>query len=149
MVSKLLETIENLSSGKNYNIYNTTTTNNSCNNDSEIPRSKITHLVPPQWDILSTTSDKTITSDNEISISVLPSISIEEQLREARLQKDVQFKKMLEEKPDTYPPNTCALMDDSILNGVIERNLSNYLKFKVRKFHEATVDKLRHHAQPK
>ena len=105
--------------------------------------------MPPQWDILSTTSDTTITSDDEISISVVPSISIEEQLREARLQKDVQFKKRLEEKPDTYPPNTCVLMGDSILNGVIERNLSNYLTFKVRKFHEATVDDLPHHAQPK
>ena len=48
MISKLLETIENLSSNKNYNKYSTTATNNSCNNDFEIPRSKNTHLVPPQ-----------------------------------------------------------------------------------------------------
>ena len=38
MISKLLETIENLSSNKNYNNCNTFATNNSFNNDSEIPR---------------------------------------------------------------------------------------------------------------
>ena len=92
MISKLLETIENLSSNKNYNKYSTTATNNSCNNDFEIPRSKNTHLVPPQWSILSTTSDTTATSDNGRSINVIPSISTEEQLREVRLQKDVRFK---------------------------------------------------------
>ena len=85
MISKLLEIIENLNSNKKYNHYNTTTTSNSCNNDSEIPRSKNTHLAPPQWDVLSTTSDATATSDNGRSIHVIPSISIEEQLREVRL----------------------------------------------------------------
>ena len=29
------------------------------------------------------------------------------------------------EKVDTYPLNICVLTDDSILNGVIENNLSN------------------------
>ena len=157
MIAKLLETIENLSSNKNHNNCNTATTNNSFNNDSKTPRPKDTHLAPPKWDILSTTSDTTTTSDNERSISVIPGISIEEQLREVRLQKDVQFKeyqrlhsekKKSEEKPDTYPPNTCVLMGDSILNGVIERNLSNDRSVKVRKFPGATVDDLRHHALP-
>ena len=129
MISKLLETIENLSSNKNYNNFNTATTNNSCNNDSEITRSKNKHLVPPQWDILSTTSDTTTNSDNGRLINLIPSISIEEQLREVRLQKYAQFKiyqrllsekKTLEEKPDTYPPNTCVLLGNPILNGVIE-----------------------------
>ena len=165
MISKLLETIENLNSNKNYNHCNTTTTNKGYNNDSEIQRSKNTHLPPPQWDILSTSSDTTATSDNGRSIHVIPRISIEEQLREVRLQKGVQFKeyqrlhsetKKLEEKPDTYPPNNCVLMGDSILNGVIERNLLNdksvkvkvKVKVKVRKFPGATVDHLRHHAPP-
>ena len=62
--------------------------------------------------------------------------------------KDCTRKKKLEEKPDTYPPNTCVLVGDSILNGVIERNLSNNLSVKVRKFPGATVDDLRHHALP-
>ena len=57
-------------------------------------------------------------------------------------------KKNLEEKPDTYPPDTCVLMGDSILNSAIERNLSNDRSVKVRKFPEATVDDLRHHALP-
>ena len=74
-----------------------------------------------------------------------------------RLQKDAQFKKYqrlylekkkLEKKPDTYPPNTCVLMGDSILNGVIETNLSNDQSVKVRKFPEATVGYLRHHTLP-
>ena len=123
IISKLLETIKNLSSNKNYNNCNTTTRSNSCNNDFETPVSKNTHLAPPQWDILSTTSDTTTASDNGKSINVISSISIEEQLREVRLQKKgAQFKKYqrlhsekkkLEEKPDTYPPNTCVLMGDS------------------------------------
>ena len=155
MISKILETIENLNSNKKYNHCNTTTTNNGYDNDSEIQRSKNTHLAPPQWDKLSTNSDTTATSDNGRSIHVIPRISIEEQLREVRLQKGVQFKeyqrlhseiKKLEEKPDTYPPNTCVLMGDSILNGVIERNLSNDRSVKVRKFPGATVDDLRYHA---
>ena len=67
-------------------------------------------------------------------INHIPSISIEKQLPEMRLRKDGQFKeyqrlhskkKKLEEKPDTYPLDTSALMGDSILNDVIERNLSN------------------------
>ena len=37
-------------------------------------------------------------------------------------------------------------MGDSILNGVIERNLLNDRSVKVRKFSGATVDDLRHHA---
>ena len=80
MISKLLETTENLSSNKIYNNYNTTTTNNSCNNDSEIPISKNTHLASPQWNI-STASDTTTNYDNVRSINVIPSISIIEQLR--------------------------------------------------------------------
>ena len=79
MISKLLETIENLSSNKNYNNCNITTTNNSYNNDSEISRSKNTHLTPPQWDTLSITSDTTASSDNGRSINVTPNVSIEEQ----------------------------------------------------------------------
>ena len=158
MISKLSETIDNLNSNKKYNHCNTTTTNNGYDNDSEIQRSKNTHPAPPQWNILSTTSDTTAaTSDNGRSIHVIPRISIEEQLREVRLQKGVQFKeyqrlhsetKKLEEKPDTYRPNTCVLMGDSILNGVIERNLSNDRSVKVRKFPGATVNDLRHHALP-
>ena len=157
VISKLLETIENLNSNKKYNHCNTTTTNNGYDNDSEIQRSKNTHPAPQQWNILSTTSDTTATSDNGRSIHVIPRISIEEQLREVRLQKDVQFKeyqrlhserKKLDEKPDTYPLNICVLMGDSILNDVIERNLSNDLSVKVRKFPGATVDDLRHHALP-
>ena len=75
-------------------------------------------------DILSATSDTTTASDNGRWIKVIPRISIEEQLREVRLQKDVQFneyqrlyseKKKLEEKPDTYPPNACLILVLNVL----------------------------------
>ena len=71
------------------------------------------------WDILSTNSNATTNSDNGRLINVIPSILIGEQLREVRLQKDAQFKeyqrlrsekKKLAQKPDTYPPNTQALV---------------------------------------
>ena len=39
-------------------------------------------------------------------------------------------------------------MGDSVLNGVIERNLSNNPSVKIRKIPGATVDDLRHHALP-
>ena len=74
-----------------------------------------------------------------------------------RLQKDSQFKenqrlhlekKKLEEKSDTYPPNSCVLIGDSILNSVIDEKLSNDPSVKVRTFPSATVDGLRHHALP-
>ena len=92
MISKPLETIEDLSSNENYNNFRTTITKNSRNNDSKIPRPKNTHLAPTQWDILSTTSDTTTKSDSGRLINVVPNIYIEEQLREVRLQKDAQFK---------------------------------------------------------
>ena len=57
-------------------------------------------------------------------------------------------KKKLEEKLGTYPPNTCVLMGDSILNGVIESNISNDRPLKVRKFPGATVDNVRYYALP-
>ena len=134
MILKLLETIENLSSSKSYNNCNTTTTNNSCNNDFKIPSLNNTHLAQPEWGMLSTTSDTIINFDNGRSINVIPTFQLKINPREVRLQKDPQFKeyqrlrlekKKLEEMPDTYSPNTCVLMSDSILNGVIERNLSN------------------------
>ena len=97
----------------------------------------------------------TATSDNGRLINIIPSTSIEEPLGEVRLQKYVQFKeyqrlhlgkKKSQENPDFYPPNTCILMGDSILNGVIERNLTNDWSIKVKKFPRATVNNLQHHA---
>ena len=61
---------------------------------------------------------------------------------------DYSEKKKLKEKPDTYPPNTCVLMGDSILNGVIGKNLSNHPSVKGRNFPGATVDDLQHHVLP-
>ena len=69
------------------------------------------HIWPHHSGTLSTNSDTTTNSDNGRPINVIPSISIEVQLREVRLQKKAQFKeyqrlhskkKKLEEKPDTH-----------------------------------------------
>ena len=74
-----------------------------------------------------------------------------------RLQKDAQFnecqrlhseEKSLEEKLDTYPPNTFVLMGESIVNGGIERDLSRDWLVKVRKFLRATINNLPHHVLP-
>ena len=105
-------------------------------------------MAPPQWDILSTTFDTTKNSDNARSINVIPSISTEDQPREVRLQKDAQFRLQKGEITKRCPPNTCVLIGDWILNGVIERNLWNDRSVKVRKFTGATVNDLRHHALP-
>ena len=73
-------------------IFSYTTTTNSSNNESEIPSSNNTHLAPPQQDMLSKTYDTTTSSGNERLINVIPSISIEDQLREVRLQMDAKLK---------------------------------------------------------
>ena len=57
-------------------------------------------------------------------------------------------KKKLEEKLGTYPLNTCVLMGDSTLDGVMKSNLSNALSVKLKKFTGAIVNNLRHHALP-
>ena len=77
---------------KEFLILSYTTTTNSSNNESEIPSSNNTHLAPPQQDMLSKTYDTTTSSGNERLINVIPSISIEDQLREVRLQMDAKLK---------------------------------------------------------
>ena len=69
-------------------------------------------MAPPQWDILSTTFDTTKNFDNTRSINVIPSISIEDQPREVRLQKDAQFRLQKGEIIKRCPPNTCVLIGD-------------------------------------
>ena len=54
----------------------------------------------------------------------------------------------VQEKPDTYPSHACVLMDDSILNSVTERNLSNDQSVKVIKFPQVNFHILQHHALP-
>ena len=111
--------------------------------------------MPLQWRILSTIFVTIANFDNWRSINVIPSITNEYRLREVRLQANAQFEKYqrlhskikkLEETPHTYPPNTCVLMSDSILNYVIGSDLSNDPSIKVRKFPRVTVKDLRHHA---
>ena len=73
-----------------------------------------------------------------------------------RLQKDAQFKedqrlysekKKLEEKSDTYPANTCVLIGESIVNGIIKRNLSNDRLGKFRKFLRVTTPCATYHLE--
>ena len=114
---------------------NTITTNNSYSNDLEIPSLNNTHPEPPWYDI-STTSDTATNSDNGRSINVIQAFQyfnqksttwaeITKRCPVKEYQRLHSEKNRLEEKPETYPPNSCVLMGGSILNGVIGRNLSN------------------------
>ena len=49
---------------------------------------------------------------------------------------------------DIYSPGTCVIRGDSILNGLIEENLSKQHNVRIRKFPGATVDDLNYHVHP-
>ena len=48
----------------------------------------------------------------------------------------------------SIPPGTCVIIGDSILNGLIEENLSKQHNVRIRKFPGATVDDLNYHVHP-
>ena len=49
---------------------------------------------------------------------------------------------------DVYPPGTCVIMGDSILDGLSEENVSKQHNVRIRKFPGATVDDLNYHVHP-
>ena len=49
---------------------------------------------------------------------------------------------------DIYPPGTGKIIGDSLLNGLIEENVSKYYKVRIRKFPGANADDLNHHVHP-
>ena len=49
---------------------------------------------------------------------------------------------------DICPPETCIIVGDATLNGLIEENLSKQHNVRIRKFTGATVDYLNFHVRP-
>ena len=73
-----------------------------------------------------------------------------------RLQKKREFNKYqsqqrdkISQGQDIYSPGTCIIMEYSILNGLIEENLSKQHNVRIRKLPGATVDNLNHHVHPR
>ena len=82
-------------------------------------------------------------------------INLKQQLEQVRLQRKIEFNKYqsqqrdkISQDQDIYPPGTCVIMGDSILNGLIEENLFKQHKVRKRKFPGATVDHLNYHVHP-
>ena len=82
-------------------------------------------------------------------------INLEQQLEQALLQKKIEFNKYqsqqrdkISQDQDIYPPGTCVIMGDSILNGLIEENLSKQHDVRIRKYFGATVNDLNYHVHP-
>ena len=75
--------------------------------------------------------------------------NLKQQLEHVRLQKKIAFNKYqsqqrhkISQDQDIYLPGTCIIMGDSILNGLIEENISKQHNVRIRKFPGATVDDL-------
>ena len=82
-------------------------------------------------------------------------INLKQQLDQVRLQKNIEYNnyqsqqqdKILQHQ-DIYPPGTSVIMGESILNGLIEENLSKQHNVRIRKFPGNTVDDLNYHVHP-
>ena len=81
--------------------------------------------------------------------------NLKQQLEHVRLQKKIAFNKYqsqqrhkISQDQDIYLPGTCTIMGDSILNGLIEENISKQHNVRIRKFPGATVDDLNYHVHP-
>ena len=82
-------------------------------------------------------------------------INLKQQLEQVRLQRKIEFNKYqsqqrdkISQDQDIYPPGTCVIMGDSILNGLIEENLSKQHNVRIRKYPGAIVDDLNYHVHP-
>ena len=113
---------------------------------------------PPLWDIMSELSSNSNRIQEEVtesSNSKQPTINLKQQLEQVRLQKNLEFnnyqsqqRDKISNDQDIYPTGTCVIIGDSILNGLIEENLSKQLNVRIRKFLGATVDGLSYHLHP-
>ena len=82
-------------------------------------------------------------------------MNLKQQLEQVRLQKKMEFNNYQSQQRDNisldqdiYPPGTCVVMGDSVLNGLIEENLSKQHNVRIRKFPGATVYDLNYHVHP-
>ena len=104
---------------------------------------------------LSSNSDGIQEEVTEYSNFKQPKINLKQQLEQVRLQKKLEYnnyqnqqRDKISNDQDNYPPGTCVIIGDSILNGLIEENLSKQHNVRIRKFPEATVDDLNYHLHP-
>ena len=147
IIAKLSKTIENLTNKKPEVISRDVQTN------SNQPTKE-----PPLWDImseLSSNSDGIQEEVTEYSNFKQPKINLKQQLEQVRLQKKLEYnnyqnqqRDKISNDQDNYPPGTCVIIGDSILNGLIEENISNQHNVRIRKFPGATVDDLNYHVHP-
>ena len=98
------------------------------------------------WDIiweLSSNLDEIQEEVTESSNFKQPKLNIKQQLEQVRLQKKLEYNNYQSQQwdkisndQDIYPPETCVVIGDLILNGIIEENLSKQRSGRIRKFPE-------------
>ena len=123
IIAKLSKAIENLTNKKPEVISRDVQTN------SNQPTKE-----PPLWDIMSELSSNSDGIQEEVTKSSnfkQPKINLKQQLEQVRLQKKLEYnnyqsqqRDKISSDQDLYPPGTCVIIGDSILNGLIEENLS-------------------------
>ena len=89
---------------------------------------------PILWDIMSELSSNSDGIQKEVTESSNvkePKINLKQQLEQVRLQKKLehnnyqsQQRDKISNDQDIYPPGTCVIIGDSVLNGLIEEDLS-------------------------
>ena len=104
---------------------------------------------------LSSNSDGIQEEVTESSNFKQPKINLKQQLEQVRLQKKLEYNNYQSQQrdktsneQDNYPPGTCVIIRDSILNGLIEENVLKQHNVRIRKFPAATVDDLNYHVHP-
>ena len=149
IIAKLSKTIENLTNKKPEVISRDVQTN------SNQPTKE-----PPLWEIvsmseLSSNSDGTQEEVTKFSNFKQPKINLKQQLEQVRFQKKLEYniyqrqqRDKTSNDQDIYSPGTCVIIGDSILNGLIEENLSKQHNVRIKKFPGATVDDLNYHVHP-
>ena len=143
IIAKLSKTIENLTNKKRQVILRGVQTNSN-------PPTK----EPPLWDVMSESSNLEGIQEGvvESSNTKQSKINLKQQLVQVRLQKKIEFNKYqiqqrdkISQDQDICLPGTCVIIGDSILNGLIEENLSKQHNVTIRKFPRTTVDDLSYH----
>ena len=104
---------------------------------------------------LSSNSDGIQEEVAESSNTKQSKINLKQQLEQVRLQKKREFNKYqsqqrdkISQGQDIYPPGNCFITEHSMLNGLIEENLSKQHNVRIRKFPGVTVDNLNYHVHP-
>ena len=137
IIAKLSKIIENLTNKKPEVISRDVQTNSNQPNKE-----------PPLWEImsmseLSSNSDRTQEEVTESSNFKQPKINLKQQLEQKKLEYNnyqSQQRNKSSNDQDIYSPGACVIIGDSILNGLIEENLSKQHNVRIRKFRGAVDD---------